>query len=356
MRHAVIMAGGSGTRLWPLSRRERPKQLLHLFDQRSLLQLARARLQGLFEPRAIWIVTAGQYVDAVAAELPDIPRDNILGEPQGRDTANAIGLALHVLLQRDPQATMAVFTADHLIEPPDAFAAAIRAGLDAAEATPDALVTFGIRPREANPAYGYLRRGSAVRAGVYAVDAYLEKPSREAAESFVRSGGHLWNSGMFAWRLEALRAEFRRLLPENDATLSELARDWPRSLASEEGRRRFAALPRTSIDYGVMEKACRVLVVEMDVRWMDLGSWSALAATRAADERGNVSLAPRSLTLEADGNILVSESEHLLVALGVRDLIIVHAGDATLVCHRDFEQQIKELAALRQRRYGEQYE
>jgi mannose-1-phosphate guanylyltransferase len=356
MRHAVIMAGGSGTRLWPLSRRLRPKQLMRLFEGASLLQLARRRLAGLFAPEHTWVITSAAYLDLVAAELPDLPRANLIGEPMGRDTANAIGLAAHLLARREPDATMAVFTADHLITPPDKFAAAIAAGLAAAEQFPDRLVTFGITPDRAETGYGYLRRGEPVAPGVHRVAEFKEKPDRATAERYLASGDYLWNSGMFAWKLPAILTELRRHLPENARGLAELAADWERLHGTPEGAAGFERLPRISIDYGVLEKAARVLLVEMPCRWLDVGSWLAVAAAHGRDADGNALVAPRALVRGGRGNVIVCEGEHLVVALGVNDLAIVHSADATLICHRDHVQEIRELAALRRARFGEEYE
>ncbi len=350
------MAGGSGTRLWPLSRRMRPKQLMRLFDGASLLKLARQRLEGLFDPQNIWIITSAAYLDLVAAELPDLPRENLIGEPMGRDTANAIGLAAHLLARRDPQGTMAVFTADHLISPQGPFAAAIRAGLAAAEKFPSSLVTFGITPSSPHTGYGYLHRGAEVAPQTYRVQEFKEKPTRPVAEQYLQSGEYLWNSGMFAWRLPAILAELQRNLPENDATLAALATDWDRLARTAEGAGRFESLRKISIDFGVMEKAASVLLVEMNCRWMDLGSWLAVGATRPADANGNVSIAPRALTAQSRNNILVSEDDHLLLALGVTDLVVIHSPDATLICHRDHAEAIRDLVKLRQKHFGDHYE
>ena len=356
MRHALIMAGGSGTRLWPLSRRKRPKQLLKLFDGASLLEHSRRRLDGIFAPENIWIITSAGYLDLVAEQLPDIPRANLSGEPVGRDTANAIGLAAHLLARRDPDGTMAVFTADHLISPQDEFAEAIELGLAAAEQFPESLITFGIIPANPHTGYGYIHRGEPVGEGTYRVTAFQEKPSQEVAESYLQSGEYFWNSGMFAWRVSAILAELQRCLPENHRALAELARNWDERVGTDQLAQKFASLQRISIDFGVMEKARSVFTVEMDCRWLDLGSWSSIAGTREPDSQGNIRLAPQSLIVDGGGNIIVSESDHLVAIMGLDDLVVVHGQDATLICRREHEQRIKELAELRRKEFGERFE
>lgn len=350
------MAGGSGTRLWPLSRRKRPKQLLRLFDYQSLLQLARRRLVGLFETANIWVITSQSYIDLVRNELPDIPRENLIGEPDGRDTANAVGLAAHLLAQRDPDGTMAVFTADHIISPVEPFQASIRRGLEAAEANPASLVTFGVTPDSPHTGYGYVHKGEELSPGVNRVIDFREKPSRDDALAYLKSGAYLWNSGMFVWRTRTILAELERCLPENNRALRELAEGWKTISGTEQAARLFAAVPKISIDFGVMEKARDVLVVEMACKWQDLGSWTAIAATRAADADGNVVVAEKSLMLDARDNIVVSDTGHLLVLLGVSDLVVVHAGDATLVCRKDQEQRLKDLVKLREVKFGSIFE
>ncbi len=352
MHHAVIMAGGSGTRLWPLSRQDRPKQLLRLFDGQSLLQIARRRLTGLFEPRNIWVITSARYIDLVASELPDIPRENLIGEPVGRDTANAIGLAAALLARRDPDATMAVFTADHIITPQQRFAASISAGLAAADDNTDSLVTFGIKPMSPHTGYGYVRRGETLGDGVFRVREFKEKPDQKLAEQYLASGEYYWNSGMFVWRVSAIQAELERNLPDNAAALARIAADW----GTDNAGAAFAELHKTSIDFGVMEHARSVLIVEMPCDWLDLGSWSAIANTRTPDKAGNTCVAANAAVVNGRNNILVTEGDHLIVALGVEDLVVVHCDDATLVCHRDHEQAIRDLATQRQERFGRRYE
>lgn len=352
MRHAVIMAGGPGTRLWPLTRRSRPKQLLRLFNNASLLDASWRRLLPIFGAEHIWVVTAEDYVDLVAEELPDLRRRNIIAEPMPRDTANAIGLAAAVLARVDADATMGVFTADHLISPQEKFAEAIRTGLDAAEAHPDALVTFGVTPDGPHTGYGYVHRGAALGPGLFEVRAFKEKPTRSVAEGYVRSGEYFWNSGMFVWRCAAILAELERCLPQNAATLREIAAGWPNPAGDAAAAARFASLAKISIDYGVMEKARRVLAVEMNCRWLDLGSWSAVAQTREPDEAGNVAIAPRALCVGGGDNVIVCEGDHLVVTLGLSNVVVVHSDDVTLVCHKDHEQDIKRLAPLCKEKFG----
>jgi mannose-1-phosphate guanylyltransferase len=356
MRHAVIMAGGSGTRLWPLSRRMRPKQLMRLFDGKSLLRIAVERLEGIFEPEHIWVITSGLYLDLVAKELPHLPRENLIGEPVGRDTANAIGLAAALIARRDGDATMAVFTADHIIRPRDKFAAAIGAGLDAAEKFPDALVTFGVTPTEPHTGYGYVRRGERVSPQAWRVREFKEKPDLGAARAYVASGEYYWNSGMFAWRVATIHAQLVAHLPENARRLDELAQRWEQLAGTRELAEQFGSLDRISIDFGVMERAPSVLVVEMPCEWLDLGSWTAVAKTWTPDERGNTAIASKALFADGENNIAVADSEHLIVMLGVSDLEVVHSDDATLICHRSMEQEIRNLANLRRQKIGDQYE
>ena len=351
MRYAVIMAGGSGERLWPLSRHRRPKQLLPLIQGKSLLELAVARLEGLFEPDNILIVTSADYADAVAEVLPGIPRRNIIGEPSGRDTANAVCLGACIVCQRDPDATMAVFTADHIIRPQDCFAQAVQTACQAVESWPQSLATFGIRPTWPHTGLGYIQRSDRLADSVYRVRAFREKPDHATARRYVESGEYYWNSGMFVWQAQTILATLGEHLPASVRLLqSALKSPRPAEALAEA----YPKLEKISIDFAVMEKAGDVIVVELGCEWLDVGSWPALAGVSEIDEDGNAVVARRTALLDSERNILVSEDDHLIAVLGMDDCIVVHSQDATLICHSSESQRIKELVALIRQKYGDE--
>ena len=354
-RYAVIMAGGSGTRLWPLSRQSRPKQMLRLFEGRSLLRWSYERLAGLLAPEQICVITSGQYIPAVAEELPELPPSNLLAEPCPRDTANAVGLAATLLALREGEAIMGVFTADHIIRPLDRFCEIVDAGYVAAEEQADALVTFGIRPTGPHTGYGYIQRGAPLGDGLSEVIRFREKPDRATAEHYLAGGQHSWNSGMFVWRVSTLLAQFRKHQPAAADGLADVA-----ACMSDPGRvddclRTFSELPRISIDYAIMEKADRVICQEMDLEWLDVGSWTSLADVFSPDEQGNTVVAPRAVLLDSHGNIVVNESGHLIAAVGVENLVVIHSQDATLICPRDQAQRIKDLLEVVKQRSGSEF-
>ncbi len=354
-RAAVIMAGGSGTRLWPLSRRRRPKQLLRIVGGKSLLRLAFERLRAMLPATDIHVIALTDHLPAIADELPELSAGNLIGEPIGRDTAAAVALAAAVLHERDPDTTMGVFTADHLIRPAERFVEVVRTGFDAAEQHADALVTFGIKPTHAETGYGYVRRGERIEDGVWAVKAFKEKPDADTARQYLDSGDYYWNSGMFVWRTATILSELRRHLPATHDAAVEIA-----GVHDVEGRRRRAAelyptLERISIDFAVMEKASKVVVVEMAVDWIDIGSWTALPRAIGSDEDGNAVSLERCLALSSRGNVFVSEDDHLIAAIGVEDLVVIHSPDATLICHKDRVQDVKEMVRRLGERFGDRY-
>ncbi|SFD95125.1 mannose-1-phosphate guanylyltransferase [Blastococcus tunisiensis] len=359
MRHAVIMAGGSGTRLWPLSRAGRPKQLLDLVaddpsDERSgahsLLEEAFGRLRAVLPADRIWVCTAARYGEQVAAALPDLRADRLILEPVARDTANAVGLAAALVEDVDPGAELAVVSADHVIRPVERFAAALGAAYDALAERPDALVTLGIRPTSPATGFGYVQRGAATGLpGVAEAASFREKPDRATAEEYLASGQYLWNSGMFVWRARTVLDALAQHLP---ATAEGLRR----VVAAPAGAQRdavlaevFPTLPKISVDYAVLEPAAaeagRVLVADLDVEWLDVGSWPALAHTLAGDEQGN---AARGLTVFVDShrNVVFSDDpEHLVALAGVSDCVVVHTRDVTMVCPASEAERVKQLLA-----------
>ncbi len=354
-RHAVIMAGGAGTRLWPLSRRDRPKQLMRLFEGKSLLRQAYERLHATFAAEQILVVTADQHLPLVSAELPELPAENLVGEPAVRDTANAICLAAVLLEQRDAGGVMGVFTADHIIRPVARFAEAVGRAIVAADANPEALVTLGVRPGNAATGYGYVRRGREIEAGVFEVAEFREKPDREMAERYVADGNYDWNSGMFVWTVKAILGELERHLPASVAALRPVAKAWGGAECKRLLVAAYPGLQKISIDYAVMEQARRVLAVPLDCDWLDVGSWAALAAVVPSDVHGNTTVARRAVLVDTEDTLVVAEDDHLLATMGVKDLVVVHSADATLICRRADAERLKEMVERLKNEFGEKY-
>lgn len=349
------MAGGSGTRLWPLSRADRPKQLLNILGGRSLLREAYDRLRAAIPPSDIYVIALASHLPAIAAELNETPSENLIGEPTGRDTANAVALAAAVLNELDPDTIMGVFTADHHIQPTEAFTDNLATAFAAAKEHSDALITFGIPPVEAHTGYGYIERGEPIAPGLYRVEAFREKPDATTAAAYMASGRHYWNSGMFVWRTTTILGEIERRLPDTHATMRRLAKTWFTSSGPAEAARSYSTLKRISIDFAVMEHAKNVLVVEAGFNWCDVGDWAALARILPADNAGNLSSAACTALLDSRNTIVVSEDDHLIATIGVDDLVIVHAAGATLVCRRDQVQRLRDLVARLEQEHPGRY-
>jgi mannose-1-phosphate guanylyltransferase len=350
MLHAVIMAGGSGTRFWPESRADRPKQLLALAGQRSLIQETVDRLGSVIPPERTVVVTAARLEAAMRRQLPNLPAGQIIGEPCKRDTAPCIGLAALLVSRDDTEATLVVMPADHVIAPAEAFPQAILQAARLVEQSPDRIVTFGIRPTYAAESFGYIERGAALDdPGAFTVARFREKPPLAVAEKYLAAGNFYWNSGIFIWKARTILAALERHEPEMYGHLKTIAaaagtNDFIAAFARE-----FATIRGVSIDYAVMEKATNVVVIEAPFAWDDVGSWHAIARLRGTDPADNT-ICGKHLGLNTEGTIVRTSDDHLVVTLGMKDCIIVHTPDATLVANRRDEESIRKIVKLLEER------
>ncbi len=345
--YVLILAGGSGERFWPLSRKSRPKQLLSLFGAETLLEATLRRLDGLVPPKNVLILTNADQEPGVRKLATSLPAENIVAEPAKRDTAAAIALGVAWVAARDAQATMIVLPADHLIRDIAGFQKTLRTAAAAAKQSGE-LVTIGIQPTWACPGFGYIEMGPSVTINdskdgpaTHDVTRFREKPNVELAEQFLRQGNFRWNAGMFIWTIPAILSSLRRHAPELGAFVSRVhaGEDFAKLLTEV-----FPTLPKISIDYAVMEKAGRVLMVESAFDWDDVGSWTALAKYLPDQGQGNVGNTDIT-ALEADNNLVFSTQKRRIALLGVSDLIVVETADALLVCNRHEAEKIKHLLA-----------
>jgi len=366
MQYGVIMAGGAGTRLWPLSRLGKPKQLLDVIRGKSLLRLSYDRLRGVLPADRIYICTNAAYLDQIRASIPEIPPENLLGEPAGRDTANAVGFAAAVIQKRDKDAVLAFTTADHVIEPVEKFQAALRAAFDVVTQKPEALVTFGIVPTFGHTGLGYVQRGEALPVATnppsFRVQAFKEKPDKQTADRYVESGRYYWNSGMFVWRADTVLGELQAFLPECHAGYAKIAAAWNTPDRLKVLAEVYPTLRKISIDYAVMEPAAQgkgksqVVVVEMPIMWIDVGSFPALAETLEVDDHNNSYSATAVEMMDSDDNVIISDDpNHLVCTIGLSDMVVVHTKDATLVCPKGEAQKIKDLVGKIKEKFGEKY-
>ncbi len=344
--YAVIMAGGEGSRLWPLSRQGRPKQMVQLGSDRTMFQLAVDRLQGVFPADRIYVVTVADQAAGLQSQCPQIPEANYLLEPMPRGTASVAGLAAVALRERDPQATMAILAADHLIQDEDYFRRLLEQGYALAE--DGYLVTLGIHPTSPATGYGYIQRGEALEGHdfvAYQVKKFKEKPDKESARSFLATGDHDWNSGMFIWRLDRIWEELQRWMPDLVTKLEEIAKDWGSDARGDTLKAVWPTIKPQTIDYGIMENADRAAVIPaVDLGWNDVGSWDSLFEVFPSNPDGNVILDAEHLGIDTSDTLVVSDrTGRVVVTLDVHDLIVVDTQDAVLVCSRKSAQRVKEV-------------
>lgn len=359
MLHAMIMAGGGGTRFWPRSRVARPKQFLTFSGERTLLQGTLDRIEAQVPRERSWVITGGAHREEAIKQLPEVAAEQIIGEPQGRDTAACIGLGAALIARQDPEAVMIVMPADHAIEPAQEFRRAVHAAEQLAEAHPQALITFGIPPSYPSTGYGYIHRGAEFeqRQGIaaYKVKEFKEKPPSEMAERYVASGEYYWNSGIFVWKVGAILDELKTQKPNIWSAVRRIADAWGTPRQDDVFREEYQAVEKISIDFAVMERAREVLVLQAPYQWDDVGSWLALERRNPQDKDGNTVQA-NHLGIRTSKCVIVSESTQLIATIGVSDLLIIQDGNATLIANRSEEGAVKDIVeALKKKPEGKKY-
>ncbi len=349
MNYAVIMAGGTGKRLWPLSRKSHPKQVLKLIDGQTLLRKCYHRLTPTFDNEHIIVQCNGEFTELVQKELPELAAENIIAEPAVRDTAAAIGLAASVISKRDPSATMLVVTADQVIEPIHDFSSVASDAIEYVNKNTDSLLTFGIKPTSPSSQFGYVEYGECVKTfdsgnAVCKVNSFKEKPDAETAKRYIATGNYNWNSGMFAWKAKTILERLFVNLPDMKAPLVKIADAWDTPQRNSVLESEFLNIPKISIDYAVMEKDDKVYSIKLDADWLDLGSFEALREILDSDENSNIVAAAKSELLDCKDSIFVTEDDgHIIAAIGVENLIVAHSKDATLICPAGESGRLKEL-------------
>lgn len=345
--YAVIMAGGGGTRLWPVSRRSHPKQIISLIEENSLFQSTVKRLEGLFPPERILVVTVAAQAKDLRKQAPHLPEENFLLEPAPRGTASVVGLAAVVLQKRDPQAVMVVLPSDHYIRNRDLFYLLLRVAVDVAEK--EYLVTLGITPTYPATVYGYIQRGDPLPEKfaypAYHVLSFKEKPDETSARQMLALHDHSWNSGMFLWRTDTILGEISRQMPDLYATLTQIGAAWGTKDQESHLTSLWPGLRNETVDYGVMENAEKVAVLPAGgLEWSDIGNWNSLFDVLLPDEAGNIVFSGHHIPMETSSSLVYGNNDNrLIVTIGVDNLIIVDAGDVLLVCRKDQAAKVRQV-------------
>jgi len=345
--YALILAGGGGTRLWPMSRQEKPKQMLPLLEERSMFHTCVERLHPLFIPERIYISTTLEYIDALQEEAPNIPADNFIAEPSRRNNAAAVGLAIAIIQKRDPEAVVAILTADHHIQKQQAFKDVLRAAYTIA--SQDYIVTLGISPSFPATGFGYIQQGETlgeVKGFAYhQAEKFTEKPDVVRATQFIASGKYSWNSGMFIWRAARAMEEFQRQQTPIYALLKQLrpSIDTPDYQSTLQAI--WDEMPKVSIDYAIMEGAQKMVVIPVDIGWSDVGSWASLYEVLPQDPFGNCGKDqhPEDKRVVLDTHDTLVYTDKLVVSIGVKNLIVVETDDVLMICHKDRAQDVREI-------------
>lgn len=348
--YIMIMAGGVGKRFWPRSRKDRPKQLLDIVSDQSMLRLTYERMKKIAEEKKIYIIAGQNLAEVINREIPELPERNLIIEPSGKNTAPCIGLAATTIIQRDPNAVMGIFPSDHLITDIRAFKKAVNQGVQFAR-DHVALVTFGISPTRPATGYGYIQvntKEPAYKDNIFKVKTFAEKPNLATAQRFLASGEFLWNSGMFIWKAENILNAMKLFLPEMYESLQQIGMAIDSPKYQTVLKKQWATIHNNSIDYGVMEKAKNVYVVRANFDWSDVGSWDAVYELQKKDKNGNV-LIGEIVPIDTENSYIYSR-KNLIAAIGVRDLIVIQSKNSLLIVHRNESERVKDLVDLLERK------